>query len=95
MGLVLIVQSQALIYIFLVERLVLVQNDEQQYSSLSCRVWIVWSAGNTMTRRQSLVYKICATIVAIYIAVFVLMVVGRVVSLRQDGTCVIGLRPYA
>ncbi|TDL23147.1 hypothetical protein BD410DRAFT_169998 [Rickenella mellea] len=65
------------------------------YIFLVERVWIVWSAGNTMTRRQSPVYQICATIVAIYIAIFVLMIVGRVVSLRQDGTCVIGLRPYA
>ena len=69
---------QALIYLFLVER-----------------VWIVWNAGNSLTRRQSFVYKALVLVIMGYIVIFILLIVGRIALIRTDGACVIGLRSFA
>ncbi len=70
--------AQALIYLFLIER-----------------VWIVWNAGNSLTRRQSYVYKALLLVIMGYIVIFILLIVGRIALIRDDGACVIGLRSFA
>ena len=59
------------------------------------RVWIVWSAGNTLTRFQSRIYKVCALVVLGFLVIFVDMIVGRIAQIRSDGACIIGLRSFA
>ncbi|KLO14797.1 hypothetical protein SCHPADRAFT_939215 [Schizopora paradoxa] len=65
------------------------------YLFLVERVWIVWNAGNSLTRRQSFVYKALLLVIMGYIVIFILLIVGRIALIRTDGACVIGLRSFA
>ncbi|KAH7108376.1 hypothetical protein BKA62DRAFT_19649 [Auriculariales sp. MPI-PUGE-AT-0066] len=65
------------------------------YLFLTEKVHVVWGKGKHVSRMASPVYKICVGVLCIYIAVFVVMIIGRVAFLREDKTCVIGLEPFA
>ena len=60
------------------------------------KVYIVWSAGSSLRRFQTPVYRLCALVLAIYAAVVFLMVMFRLAQLdADDGRCVIGLKRAA
>ena len=65
------------------------------FSFLKFRVWIVWSAGSSVSRLQSRIYRFCAGIVAGFGVIFLLMMIGKTALIRDDGACVIGLRSFA
>ncbi|THU98139.1 hypothetical protein K435DRAFT_753241 [Dendrothele bispora CBS 962.96] len=65
------------------------------YAFLSEKVYIVWSGGNQTPRFRTLVYKICAFVLMLYIAVTVLVITGRQSAIRDDGVCIIGLKKTA
>ncbi|KAJ7472550.1 hypothetical protein FB451DRAFT_1398761 [Mycena latifolia] len=64
------------------------------YSFLTEKVYIVW---DTQRRRlRSPVYLVCAITVGLYIAIILIVFLGRVEQFREgDGACVLGLRPSA
>nr|GAT44290.1 predicted protein [Mycena chlorophos] len=62
------------------------------YLFLTEKVYIVW--GNGARRLRSPVYLICVGSVTAYVAVVLIMFIGRVEQFRPgDGACVLGLRP--
>jgi hypothetical protein len=65
------------------------------YAFLSEKAYIVWSGGNEVSRFESKAYRICATVLLGYIAIGVLMILGRDSTIRSDDVCVIGLKAYA
>ncbi|KZW02625.1 hypothetical protein EXIGLDRAFT_829153 [Exidia glandulosa HHB12029] len=66
------------------------------YFFLIEKVHIVWRTGAAnVSRLKSPVYRFCLAVMIPYIGVFVIMIVGKVAFQRDDGICVIGLRPYA
>ncbi|KAL7410182.1 hypothetical protein BDY24DRAFT_188736 [Mrakia frigida] len=52
-------------------------------------------SGTSLPRLKSKMYLLCAFSIALYIVIIVLMVLGRVADLREDGACEIGLKKYA
>ncbi|KZW00957.1 hypothetical protein EXIGLDRAFT_830387 [Exidia glandulosa HHB12029] len=66
------------------------------YTFLIEKVYIVWSAGSSLRRFQTPVYRVCALVLAAYAAVICLMVMFRLSQLSLgDGRCVIGLKRTA
>ncbi|KIK67892.1 hypothetical protein GYMLUDRAFT_36698 [Collybiopsis luxurians FD-317 M1] len=65
------------------------------YAFLSEKVYIVWTGGNQTPRLKTKVYRLCAFFMLGYVAVAVLMVLGRDSTIREDGVCVIGLKSYS
>lgn len=66
------------------------------YLFLVERVWVVCSAGKTITRWQSRIYRACAIIAFGYIGIVAVMIIGRITEIREtDGACVIGLENIA
>ncbi|KAE9410088.1 hypothetical protein BT96DRAFT_466631 [Gymnopus androsaceus JB14] len=65
------------------------------YAFLSEKVYIVWTGGNQISRLEAKVYRLCAFVILGYVAIAILMVLGRYSDIRSDDVCVIGLKPYA
>ncbi|KAJ3811261.1 hypothetical protein EV368DRAFT_83446 [Lentinula lateritia] len=65
------------------------------YAFLSEKVYIVWTGGNQVSRYKTKVYRLCAFVLLGYIVIGILMILGRVSSVRGDGVCVIGLKAFA
>ncbi|KAH8108734.1 hypothetical protein DFH11DRAFT_1070892 [Phellopilus nigrolimitatus] len=65
------------------------------YLFLVERVWIVCSAGNTLTRCQSRIYRGCMGVIFGFLAIFVLLFIYRYSHLRKDGVCMIGIDKFA
>ncbi|PVF96498.1 hypothetical protein CPB86DRAFT_508416 [Serendipita vermifera] len=65
------------------------------YLFLAEKVYIVWSSGKAVGRFKSRVWLTCLFVMAGYIAIFILMLIARIAYLREDRTCVIGLRNVA
>ncbi|CAE6423763.1 unnamed protein product [Rhizoctonia solani] len=64
------------------------------YGFLIEKVHVVWG-GAHQPRLKSPVYRICLITVTPYAVVIVLMLLGRIATIRSDGACVIGLRRLA
>lgn len=64
------------------------------YIFLIEKVHVVWG-GAHQPRLKSPVYRICLITVTPYAVVLVLMLIGRIAYLRDDGACVIGLKRLA
>ncbi|ESK89773.1 hypothetical protein Moror_16835 [Moniliophthora roreri MCA 2997] len=65
------------------------------YAFLVEKVYIVWSAGNQTPRLKTTVYQICLTVQLGYIAVILMMILGRSSMMNRDGVCVLGLRSFS
>ncbi|EJC98067.1 uncharacterized protein FOMMEDRAFT_171430 [Fomitiporia mediterranea MF3/22] len=65
------------------------------YLFLVERVWVVASAGKSVTRMESKVYKGCAVVVFGYLGIVIVMILGRYADIRDDGVCIIGLHSFA
>ncbi|KAJ8092005.1 hypothetical protein PM082_024241 [Marasmius tenuissimus] len=71
--------SKVLIYLFLIEK-----------------VHLVWSPTSQVgSRLRSPVYLVCLATMSGYLAVIILMILGAVHFWREDGNCVIGLKPFS
>ncbi|KAI0047745.1 hypothetical protein FA95DRAFT_1189152 [Auriscalpium vulgare] len=64
------------------------------YFFLIEKVHLVWNPLTT-SRFKSPVYVICFATVLTYVAVIALMLIGRIHYIRDDNTCIIGLKPYS
>ncbi|CAE7185951.1 unnamed protein product [Rhizoctonia solani] len=64
------------------------------YGFLIEKVHVVWG-GAHQPRLKSPVYRICLITVTPYAVVIVLMLLGRIAFIRNDGACVIGLKRLA
>ncbi|CAE6489125.1 unnamed protein product [Rhizoctonia solani] len=64
------------------------------YGFLIEKVHVVWG-GAHQPRLKSPVYRICLITVTPYAVVIVLMLIGRIAFIRNDGACVIGLKRLA
>ncbi|KAL5501568.1 hypothetical protein ACEPAH_8828 [Sanghuangporus vaninii] len=65
------------------------------YLFLVERVWVVCSAGKSVTRMESRIYRGCALVVFGYTAIITDMIIGRYAQIRDDGVCIIGLHSFA
>ncbi|KAG6865970.1 hypothetical protein C0991_009972 [Blastosporella zonata] len=65
------------------------------YAFLGEKVHIVWSPTAGRPRFKSPVYIVCFVTVSLYVAIIVLLLIGRNHFFRADDACVIGLKPYA
>ncbi|KDN51862.1 hypothetical protein RSAG8_00413, partial [Rhizoctonia solani AG-8 WAC10335] len=64
------------------------------YGFLIEKVHVVWG-GAHQPRLKSPVYRICLITVTPYAVVIILMLLGRIAFIRNDGSCVIGLKRLA
>ncbi|KAL5482693.1 hypothetical protein ACEPAI_9287 [Sanghuangporus weigelae] len=65
------------------------------YLFLVERVWVVCSAGKSITRLESRIYRGCALVVFGYTAIITDLIIGRYAQIRDDGVCMIGLHSFA
>ncbi|KAF9254933.1 hypothetical protein L218DRAFT_938165 [Marasmius fiardii PR-910] len=65
------------------------------YAFLMERVHLVWSPRGVGRRLHSPVFLLCMGFMSVYIVVIILMSVGAIHRLREDGKCVIGLESYS
>ncbi|PVF91913.1 hypothetical protein CPB86DRAFT_802455 [Serendipita vermifera] len=65
------------------------------YIFLADRVYLVWSANNPVSRRNSKIWILCGVVLLGYVVCFVLMIIAKIAYIRSDGNCVIGLEGAA
>ncbi|KAF7321238.1 hypothetical protein HMN09_00212900 [Mycena chlorophos] len=66
------------------------------YAFLTEKVYIVWDTNRNRPRLRSPVFLVCSITVGFYLAVIVILVIGRIETFRPgDGACVLGLKPTA
>ncbi|KAL0059010.1 hypothetical protein AAF712_014279 [Marasmius tenuissimus] len=65
------------------------------YLFLSEKVLVIWSITAAGGRFRSPVYLICLATMFGYVAVLILMILGATHFWREDGACVIGLKPFS
>jgi hypothetical protein len=59
------------------------------------KVHIVWGPVSGTRRFKSPVYTLCLVVMSGYVAIIVLLFVGKISFFREDKACVIGLQHYA
>ncbi|KAG8725786.1 hypothetical protein FRC12_024035, partial [Ceratobasidium sp. 428] len=64
------------------------------YAFLMEKVHVVWG-GAHQPRLKSPVYRICLITMTPYIIIILLMLLGRIAFIREDGACIIGLKRLA
>ncbi|KAF8603698.1 hypothetical protein BDV93DRAFT_493259 [Ceratobasidium sp. AG-I] len=64
------------------------------YLFLAEKVHVVWG-GTHQPRMRSKVYWLCMVTMTPYVAIVIIMLIGRVAYFRADRACIIGLRKYA
>ncbi|KZS93573.1 hypothetical protein SISNIDRAFT_86189 [Sistotremastrum niveocremeum HHB9708] len=65
------------------------------YCFLAERVYIVWSAGTSVPRTQSHMYRLCALALAVYAVIFGIVMSGKIYFFQEDQSCMIGLKKFA
>lgn len=64
------------------------------YCFLIEKVHVVWG-GTHQSRLHSKVYWLCLITMTPYVAIVIMMLIGRVAYFREDRACIIGLKAYA